>query len=469
MKTSPTAEKLLSNPLSLKIAYIGGGSRYWAKMVMTDLALCPDFKGEIALYDIDHKASQLNVKSGTDIFTHPQARSRFKVRAYSKSADALKGADFVFMSILPGPMWMMANDIDIPAKYGVFQTVGDTTGPGGISRAMRSIPVYADYAHQIMKHCPKAWVINYTNPMTLCTRALYAAEPSIKAIGCCHEVFGLQEQLAQWVSQSFGVPVPKRTEIHTDVIGVNHFTFITKALWKGQDLFPMVKKVAAQKEIWKDQTAFALERIEKGQWCESKKLVALDFFRKYGVLGAAGDRHLVEFVPWYLESVETLHRYGVVLTPSSFRLGTWQPPQNAPGADVAKEKSKSKQSELKASGEEGTDILQALVGIRPLHTNINFPNRGQMPNTLPDAVVETNALFQYDQVLPTVPEPLPSGVETLVNRVIDVQELTLRAAMEGREDLALQALLSDPLCGIPVERVEKMWKELCQANASKRK
>lgn len=150
----------MTTPIDIKIAYIGGGSRYWAKMVMTDLALCPHLTGEIALYDIDHRAALANVERAKAIYSHPDARTTFEVHAHRTAETALQDADFVFLSILPGPMQMFANDIDIPAKHGILQTVGDTTGPGGISRALRTVPIYVDYAHQIMELCPQAWVIN---------------------------------------------------------------------------------------------------------------------------------------------------------------------------------------------------------------------------------------------------------------------------------------------------------------------
>ena len=227
-------------PIEIKIAYIGGGSRYWAKMVMTDLALCPHLTGEIALYDIDYEAALANVERAKTIYGSPGAATTFEVNAYRTSEEVFRGADFVFLSILPVPMQMFANDIDIPRKYGILQTVGDTAGPGGISRALRTVPTYVDYAHQIIDLCPDAWVINYTNPMTLSTSALYATEPDIKAFGCCHEVFGTQEMIAEGVSRYLDVPKPSRREIKTDVAGVNHFTFVPRATWQGEDLYPML-------------------------------------------------------------------------------------------------------------------------------------------------------------------------------------------------------------------------------------
>jgi alpha-galactosidase len=448
----------------IKIAYIGGGSRNWARTVMTDLALCPHLKGEIALYDTHHAAAVANVERAAQIFGHRDARTRFRVTATKRLAEALRGADFVFMSILPGPMQMFANDLDIPARYGILQTVGDTTGPGGISRAMRTVPIYAEYGHQIMRHCPKAWVINYTNPMTLCTAALYAAEPDIQAFGCCHEVFGTQSGLAERVEKYLGVARPDRREIRTDVAGVNHFTFVTAAQWQGHDLFPLVRRHMAEKDFWDDRTEWSRQQAAEGQWFNSAGLVAHDFFRRFGALGAAGDRHLAEFVPWYALSEENLHRYGVVLTPSSWRMGTWQP-EKAPAKPAPKARKSAKAApDLAYSGEEGVDQLLALVGVKPLDTNVNLPNRGQMPGLPWGAVVETNAQFRRDSVRPVTPVALPAALDGLVRRVAETQQLTLAACLMRSKEMAFQALLSDALCRIPVDRAWKMLGELMAAN-----
>ena len=450
----------MTSPIEVKIAYIGGGSRYWAQMVMTDLALTPALTGEIALYDIDHAAALRNVERAKAIYGQPDARTSFAVNAYRTPEEVFDGADFVFLSILPGPMQMFANDLDIPAKYGILQTVGDTTGPGGISRALRTVPIYKDYAHQIMEHCPDAWVINYTNPMTLCTAALYAAEPEIKAFGCCHEVFGTQELLADLVHELRGVPKPRRQEIKTDVAGVNHFTFIPRATWQGRDLYPLLYETMEQSGFWEDRTEWSEMARGTGLWFSSQRLVAFDFLRNFDVLGAAGDRHLAEFVPWYLTSEADLHRWGVILTPSSYRLGTWQPPQNAPGVTARA----NHDTHLSPSGEEGVQQMLALLGVESLDTNVNLPNVGQMPNLPLGVVVETNAQFRQNQLSPVVPDPLPDGLLSLVRRVVDVQQMTLDAALLKNRDIAFQALLHDPLCRIPTDRAHAMFDELLEAN-----
>jgi alpha-galactosidase len=299
--------------------------------------------------------------------------------------------------------------------------------------------------------------------MTLCTAALYAAEPDIKAFGCCHEVFGTQWRLSWLVHEYLDHPTPPRQDIKTDIAGVNHFTFATAAHWNGHDLFSLVDKHIAEPGFWDDQTAWALEYKDAGQWFTSRWRVACDVYRRFGVLGAAGDRHLAEFVPWYLVSEENLHRYGVILTPSSYRLGTWQPTGSAAGSRPATFQSHD-HVWLNRSDEESVEQMLALLGIEALDTNVNLPNKGQIPELPLGTIVETNAQFRRDSLSPVIPRPLPTGVMSLVRRVVDVQRLTLEAALHRDRDLAFQALLNDPLCNISVDNAWEMFNELMEAN-----
>ena len=150
----------------IKIAYIGGGSKAWARVFMKDLALAKDLSGEIALYDIDLPAAELNRRIGERINAHPNTISKWDHKVYPDIGTALDGADFVICSILPGTFDEMEGDVHLPEEYGIYQSVGDTVGPGGVLRAMRTVPIYEGFAREIKAHCPDAWVINLTNPMT---------------------------------------------------------------------------------------------------------------------------------------------------------------------------------------------------------------------------------------------------------------------------------------------------------------
>src|SRR5512145_1560396 len=184
------------NPIPLKIAYLGGGSRLWARNLMIDLALCPDLTGEVALYDIDMDSARLNEQLGTWMQRQPGVLSHWNYIAVPTLQEALQNADFVIISIQPGPLELMAKEIALAEEYGLFFPVGDTTGAPGLIRGLRSASIYKNFAEMIATICPNAWVINYTNPMTICTRTLTRVVPELKVFGCCHEVFGTQKMLA---------------------------------------------------------------------------------------------------------------------------------------------------------------------------------------------------------------------------------------------------------------------------------
>ncbi|MCC5831033.1 MAG: hypothetical protein JJU36_16435 [Phycisphaeraceae bacterium] len=459
----------VSNPEreQIEIAYIGGGSRGWARMLYRDLALCPTIEGRIRLYDIDHAAAKRNVKLAAEVFDHPDAVTRFSVSAMSDPVKALDGADFVIMSIEPGPIELFANDLDVPLRHGILQTVGDTTGPGGISRALRAIPVYLDYARLIMEHAPDAWVINYTNPMTLCTAALYEGFPDIKAIGCCHEVFGTQAMLARLVAKVYGLKEPPpRDEIRVNVSGVNHFTFAAGAYWRGVDLLDLLaKEIETDPDMFADQTEHALEQKRNEKWFSSKGLVARDFMRNFDALGAAGDRHLVEFVPWYLADESTLHRWGVIATPSSYRLKRARQRDESARRSSKQARAQGQREPLKGSGEEGTRIIQALLGQKPLLTNLNLPNTGQIADLPTGHIVETNALIEENRITPMIAGELQPSLQSHIRRVVENQKLLLDAAINADMDQVFEAVLSDPLVRISTDRALDMFMELMETNS----
>ena len=228
---------------NVKIAYIGGGSRGWAWGLMSDLASCDDMSGDVYLYDIDIQAAKNNEIIGNKFNKLADSKSVWNYYATETIEEALKDSDFVVISIQPGTFDEMNSDVHTPVKYGIYQSVGDTSGPGGIVRAMRTVPMYEYFAEKIKECCPKAWIINYTNPMTLCVKTLYRVFPEIKAFGCCHEVFGTQKLLAKMMEEYYGIKDVERTDIKVNPISVNHFTWLTSARYKNMDLFPMYNEM----------------------------------------------------------------------------------------------------------------------------------------------------------------------------------------------------------------------------------
>ncbi|MGB4141136.1 MAG: alpha-glucosidase/alpha-galactosidase, partial [Limnochordia bacterium] len=205
----------------INLAYIGGGSRGWAWTLMGDLAREEALSGTVKLYDIDIPAAKNNEIIGNRLYDRDDVKGKWNYKAVESLQEALTGVDFVVISILPATLKEMYSDVHTPEKYGILQPTGDTTGPGGIVRALRAIPMYIEIAEAIKKYAPDAWVISYTNPMTVLMRTLYEVFPGIKAFGCCHEVFGTQRLIGAAITEFLGVERPKRTDILTNVLGIN--------------------------------------------------------------------------------------------------------------------------------------------------------------------------------------------------------------------------------------------------------
>ena len=424
----------------LQIAYIGGGSRGWAWGFMMDLSMDAQLNGCVRLYDIDRAAAERNEIIGNKISAHPDALSRWQYTVADSLKDALTGADFVVISILPGTFDEMESDVHLPERVSVYQPVGDTVGPGGFMRAMRTIPMFVTIAEAIRDYAPNAWVINYTNPMTLCIRTLYEVFPDIKAFGCCHEVFGTQKLLCSMLEKE-GIPGVTRQEIYTTVTGINHFTWLTRASYRNMDLMPIYEKYA-------NLNADGYEDGGDRNWMNNSfacaQMVKFDLFRRFGAIAAAGDRHLAEFMPpWYTRDPETVKSYKFGLTPVSWRKD-----------DLKRRLQRSddlisgrEELTLKPSGEEGHLLLKAILGLGDLVSNVNIPNRGQIPNLPLGAVVETNALFGRDRIEPVYAGPVPGNILPLIARHVYNQENTLRAALLCDRKLGFTTFMNDPQMG----------------------
>jgi alpha-galactosidase len=445
------------SPETLRIAYIGGGSRGWARKLMMDLALCPELSGEVLLYDIDPQAARLNARLAEWIQGRPGALSRWRYRAVATLEKALAGADFVVLSIQPGSLEVMAEEIAIAEEFGLYFPVGDTTGAPGLVRGLRSAAIYSGFARAIAEACPKAWVINYTNPMSICTRALIRTAPSLKVFGCCHEVFSTQKMLARLAGEYLRLEPPRREEVNVNVLGINHFTWVDRAAWQGHDLLELLRKHIARPGVLRDYTQAEVEGWNDWFHCEDQ--VKFSLFMRFGILPAAGDRHLVEFLPGFILSPETLFRWGIIRTPVSWRIERWKAsPQRT--RDLMEGRAPF---ELEASGEQGVGMIKALVGLGELVSNVNLENQGQVANLPPGCVVETNAHFSRDQVRPLAAGRLPAGLAALVALHVANQELIVEAALTRDRDLAFQAVLNDPASALPVDRAWAMFDRMMMA------
>ncbi|MBR6752943.1 MAG: alpha-glucosidase/alpha-galactosidase [Clostridia bacterium] len=443
---------------NLKIAYIGGGSRGWAWGFMMDLAMDKDLCGEVRLYDIDIEAAKRNRIIGEKISAHKDAVSRWRYTVPETLQEALTGVDFVVISILPGTFKEMQSDVHLPERVGVYQSVGDTVGPGGFMRAMRTIPMFVEIAQAIRDYAPDAFVMNYTNPMSLCIRTLYHVFPEIKAYGCCHEVFGTQKLLCAMLDKEHGIPGVNRQDLYTTVTGINHFTWLTSASYKGIDLMPLYA------DFCKKYAATGFSEGGDDNWMNSNfssnQRVKMDLFNRYGWIAAAGDRHLAEFLPpWYLKDPETVHSWKFHLTSVDWR-----------EEDLTRRLQRSddlisgkEELQLKASGEEGHLLIKAVLGLGDLVSNVNIPNQGQIPNLPLGAIVETNALFGLDRISPVHAGPVPENILPLIHRHVLNQENTLKAALTCDRKLAFATFMNDPqMGGVSLEEGQKLFDDMLE-------
>ena len=391
----------------LRIAYIGGGSRGWAWTFMRDLALEPALGGTIVLYDINKEAAKANEVIGNGITKRPEAVGKWKYVVADTLAEALTGSDFVVISILPGTFDEMESDVHEPEKYGIYQSVGDTAGPGGMVRALRTIPMFVEIAEAIRDYAPKAWVINYTNPMSLCVKTLYHVFPEIKAFGCCHEVFGTQKLLAQIAERELGLTNIAREDIVVNVLGLNHFTWFDRASYKGIDLFPVYRHFI--------ETHFEEGFEEKdNNWMNSTfacaHRVKFDLFQKYGWIAAAGDRHLAEFMPpIYLKDPQTVASWKFGLTTVTWRK-----------EDLKKRLEKSKRL---VSG-------------------------------------ETNAVFSRDSIAPVYAGNLTEEIRQLMLPHVMNHEDVLKAALTCDYEIMLRAFRRDPLVTCSSADADKLLRKM---------
>ncbi|MBI5114863.1 hypothetical protein HZA56_00140 [Candidatus Poribacteria bacterium] len=446
----------------LKIVVIGGGSYQWTPVIGRDLMLHEQLRGStLMLYDIDPAPLPAMRKLMRKIAN--AAGTGFKVEASADAAEALPGADFAILSITTGGYDMMEHDLRIPAKYGVFQTVGDTVGPGGLVRALRNAPAIVEIGRLMEKYCPDAWMLNLSNPMTILTRA-FLRETSVKTVGLCHELFGTMELLLEifgledqsdlaeeslmgsgHMLDSSGRHVWQR-EMSVDVGGINHCIWMTNLTVRGQDGFGMFRRFLEKPEAFVKKMPpppgkTKREPGELAMMLQNHRL-KLELFGIYDCLPAAGDRHVAEFFPYLLHDEKyAAERFGI--TPYTIE---WQRDSRAMYRNWMEWWNAGKiPLNMQRSEEMASDIIVALSGGRPVKAIVNRPNLRQIANLPKHAVVESMALVDAGGIHTFAMGKLPRAVQNLLARHVANQEMILEAAVTGDKAMALQALLNDPL------------------------
>jgi len=434
----------------MKVTLIGGGSYQWAPNLVTDMLQTPSLGGmHLVLEDIDPEPLPLMEKYARFAAEHHGVD--MSVETTTDQRAAVDGADAVIVCISTGGFTSMTHDLAVPERHGVKQSVGDSVGPGGISRALRNIPVLVGIGRDMAELCPDAWMLNITNPMTTLTRCV-RRETGIKAVGVCHEIDGFLWDL----SILTGVA---KDEIRPVVAGINHFPVFTELALGGDDGLAFLRDLLVddaddsyREDAWRSRTNF-----------KARHALKLRLFDLYGALPAAGDRHLAEFIPCALTPESDWGAaYGIHLTTIADR----EAHQGEYVERVTKILDGAEPVPTWQSGEMVAPILDSLITGTPRELPLNIPNHGHVADAPPDVVVEGMCIVDASGVRGRDVVTLPAPLGELVRRHIAVQELTVEAGVTGDLATALAAMTLDPLAGRgDLGETETMLDELLAATA----
>jgi len=450
--------------MTQRIVVVGGGSYQWVPKLLVDVANTPSLvDAEIVLHDVDPDPLPRMAEWVEHI-----ARTRgipLSVRTTTDRRDALAGADHVVVTISTGGFASMRHDLEVPTRFGIAQSVGDSVGPGGIARALRNIPVFLDIAHDMEAVCPDAWMLNITNPMTTICRAV-TRESSIRTVGLCHEVTILQFFLTLLLDVDFRA-------LDLEVTGVNHLPIVTSCRVGDRDGFELLRELLADPARAEEPLAMDLpdglgfRKPSAGPHWTRGDLIAgnrlkFELFRRFGALPAAGDRHLAEFFPGFL--TQESHwggRWGVHLTTIEER----EEHQGQYREELARMLAEPDVPRL-PSGELVAATIDSLVTGHARTMPLNLPNAGQCPDLPPDVVVESMCTVDGDGIRGRDRPHAPPVLAEQLRRVVVAQELTVEAAISGRRDDVLAAMLADPLAGrSDFDALGRMTDELLRATS----
>lgn len=409
----------------VKITFMGAGSTVFAKNVLGDVMLTPALcDSEIALYDIDPERLEESYTMVCSLNRNIN-ENRATVRKYlgvGERREALKGASFVVNAIQVGLYEpCTVTDFEVPKKYGLRQTIADTLGIGGIFRALRTIPVLSDFAEDMSAVCPDALFLNYTNPMAMLSGYMQRYT-GIRTVGLCHSVQVCTRTLFRELGMEPAAPVYEK------IAGINHMAFLLECRdAEGNDLYPEIRRRARG----------ILENPPEG----FRDLVRLEYIRRFGYYVTESSEHNAEYNCFFIKSryPELIDRYRIPLDEYPRRcvnqINRWK-------AD--REKYVSNDVQHVRTGEYASYIMEAVVTNRPYRIGGNVLNTGLIDNLPSEACVEVPCLVDRAGIQPTHVGPLPEICAAMNRTNINVQLLTIEAAVTRRRECIYQAAMMEP-------------------------
>jgi len=398
-----------------RIVLVGAGSVEFTRNLLGDILTSPALHdSEIALHDID--SDRLATAERMAHWTAGALGASPTISAHLDRREALQGADFVVNTIQVGGARATQVDFDVPAGFGLQYTIADTIGVGGVFRGLRTIPVVLGIARDMEAICPDAWLLNYTNPLATLVRAVSEAT-SIRVVGLCHSVFWTIDRLAGYLGLD-------RDEVDSASAGLNHLAFVLRLEHRGRDLYP-------------DLRAF----VEAGR-VPDDDLVRADLFRRLGFYPTESSEHHAEYNPWYIGKGDAVERFhipiGEYLSRVAHNLDEF--------AETKRMLDAGEPFEIERSGEYAATIAESMTTGEPARIVANAINHGALiPNLEADACVEVPALVDGLGVHPVAMGPLPLHLAAYVRGAVDMQGLTVKAALEEDRDAVGQAVMTDPI------------------------
>ena len=422
----------------LKITFIGAGSSVFAKNVIGDCLLTPALREcEVALYDID----PIRLKESEQMLININKNSGGFgiIKAYSERKEALRDANYVINAIqVGGYKPCTVTDFEIPKKYGLKQTIGDTLGIGGIFRGLRTIPVMLEIARDMEEVCPDAWLLNYTNPMSIITNAMQRAT-KVKTIGLCHSVQVCADNLLKGLEMD-------TENIAWQIAGINHMAWLLEIKKDGVDLYPEIKKRATEKE-------------EK-----HKDMVRYEMMKRFGYYVTESSEHNAEYTPYFIKSnyPELIDRYNIPLDEYPRRCVE----QIAKWEGLKEEIVNNKELSHERTHEYASYILEAMETDKLCKIGGNVLNNGLITNLPKDACVEVPCLVDKTGIHPCYVGDLPVQCAALNMTNINVHLLTVEAALTLKKEYIYQAAMLDPHTSseLSIDDIVAMCDELIEAH-----
>jgi len=424
----------------IKITYLGAGSGF-APVLSKDIFQIPGLdKGELCLVDIDPERLELSQKATKIV--NEKLKTKWKITASTDREEVMGDSDFIINTIEVSGVQTVKHDYEIPLKYGVDQCIGDTVGPGGVMKALRTIPPWLEILKDAERLCPRAYVLNYTNPMSMMMLATFRAS-KMKAVGLCHSVQGTSMDLARYLELPY-------EELEWKCAGINHMAWFTELTRKGKDMYPILRK-----------------KVRENKTLYEKDPVKFEIMLHLGYFVTESSGHMSEYVPYFRKRSELIDKYcrEGYLGGRGFYAKNW--PRWRRDLDERRKRIIAGQEEpdLRKSVEYAAEIIDGIVFNRFKVIYGNILNTGLITNLPQNEVVEVACLIDRNGIRPTYFGELPPQLAALNKANMAVYDMTVRAIINNSYEMAEQAIMLDPLSAAvcSLEEIRNMFAELYKA------